>query len=80
MCLNIGTPKTHHFPFGTNGKIVVLGVRHFSVIEFTEYITGLKRKVTMVVQLIGILGQTIVTGLSCSKYRWLVGQLFGWLD
>ena len=26
MCLNIGTPKTINFPFGTNGKIIVLGV------------------------------------------------------
>ena len=26
MCLNIGTAKNHHFPFGTNGKVVVLGV------------------------------------------------------
>ena len=26
MCLNIGTPKNHHFPFGANGKVVVLGV------------------------------------------------------
>ena len=26
MCLDIGTPSVHHFPFGTNGKVVVLGV------------------------------------------------------
>ena len=26
MYSNIGTPNYHHFPFGTNGKIVVLGV------------------------------------------------------
>ena len=26
MCWNIGTPKNHRFPFGTNGKVVVLGV------------------------------------------------------
>ena len=35
MCLNIGTPNNHYFPFGTNGKIVVLGVpirKHFRVI------------------------------------------------
>ena len=34
MCLNIGTPNNHHFPFGTNGKVVVLGVqilKHFRV-------------------------------------------------
>ena len=26
MFLNIGTPKTINFPFGTNGKLMVLGV------------------------------------------------------
>ena len=26
MCLNIGTPNNYHFSFGTNGKVVVLGV------------------------------------------------------
>ena len=26
ICLNIGTPKTINFPFGTNGKLMVLGV------------------------------------------------------
>ena len=34
MYSNIGTPNNHHFPFGTNGKIVVLGVpilKHFRV-------------------------------------------------
>ena len=34
MCLNIGTPNNHHFPFGTKGKGVVLGVpifKHFRV-------------------------------------------------
>ena len=32
MCLNIGTPKNHHFPFSINGKVVVFGVpilKHF---------------------------------------------------
>ena len=32
MCLNIGTPNNHHFPLGTNGKVVVLDVpihKHF---------------------------------------------------
>ena len=31
---NIGTPNNHHFPFATNGKIVVLDVpilKHFRV-------------------------------------------------
>ena len=35
ICLNIGTPNNHHFPFGTNGKVVVLGVpilKHFRVL------------------------------------------------
>ena len=26
MCLNFGTPKTINFPFGTNGKFMVLDV------------------------------------------------------
>ena len=25
-CLSIGTPETINFPFGTNGKLMVLGV------------------------------------------------------
>ena len=32
MCLNIGTPYDLHFPFRTNGNVVVLGVpiiKHF---------------------------------------------------
>ena len=34
MCLNIGAPNNHHFPFGTNGKVEVLGfpiLKHFRV-------------------------------------------------
>ena len=34
MCLTIGTPKIVNFPFGTNGKLMVLGVpilKHFRV-------------------------------------------------
>ena len=37
MCSNIGMPNNHHFPFGTNGKVVVLGVpilKHFRVFLF----------------------------------------------
>ena len=37
MCSNTGTPNNHHFVFGTNGKVVVLGVpilKHFRVIEW----------------------------------------------
>ena len=36
MCLNIGIPNNHHFPFGTNGKVVVSGVpilKHFRVLH-----------------------------------------------
>ena len=39
MCSNIGTPNNHHFPFGTNGKIAVLGVpilKHFRVVHLFE--------------------------------------------
>ena len=25
-CLNFGTPKIINFPFGTNGKLIILGV------------------------------------------------------
>ena len=34
MCSIIGTPNDHHFQFGTNGKVVMLGVpilKHFRV-------------------------------------------------
>ena len=37
MYLNIGTPTTIDFPFGTNGKLMVLGVpilKHFRVYIF----------------------------------------------
>ena len=39
-CLNIGTPKNINFPFGTNGKLMVLGVpilKHFSVLFVIYY-------------------------------------------
>ena len=39
MCLNIGTSNNHHFAYGINGKVVVLGVpilKHFRV-NFTCY-------------------------------------------
>ena len=35
ICLNIGSPRNYHFPFETNGKVVVLGVpilKHFRVV------------------------------------------------
>ena len=37
MCLNIGTPNDHHFQFGTNVKVGILGVpvlTHFRIILF----------------------------------------------
>ena len=39
MCLNIGTPNNHRFPFVINGKVVVLGVpilKHFRVYAESE--------------------------------------------
>ena len=38
MCINIGTPKIINFPFGTNGKINILGVPIFkhSVYNFCK--------------------------------------------
>ena len=35
MFLNIGTPKTINFPFGTNGKLMILDdpiLKHFRVV------------------------------------------------
>ena len=29
MCLDFGMPKNNHFPFGANGKFVILGVLIF---------------------------------------------------
>ena len=42
MYLNIGIPNNHHFPFGTNGIVVVLGVpilKHFTVIFQSVHMT-----------------------------------------
>ena len=39
MSVDIKTPKNHHFPFGTNEKVVVLGVpilKHFRVSHMTK--------------------------------------------
>ena len=33
MCLSIGTPKILNFPFGTNGKLSILGVPIFKHIR-----------------------------------------------
>ena len=38
MCSNIGTTKTINFPFGTNGKLMVLDVhilKHFRVLYYS---------------------------------------------
>ena len=37
--LSIGTPKIINFPFGTNGKLIILGVpkfRHITIFKFHE--------------------------------------------
>ena len=37
MCSNTGTPNNHHFLYGTNEKVVVLGVpilKHFRVLIY----------------------------------------------
>ena len=37
--LSIGTPKIINFPFGTNGKLIILGVpifRHIKIFKFHE--------------------------------------------
>ena len=47
MCLSIGTPNNHHFPFGTNGKVVVLGVpilKHFRVGQLVTSETDHKKQ------------------------------------
>ena len=33
MCLSIVTPKVINFPFGTNGKLSILGVPIFKLIR-----------------------------------------------
>ena len=46
MWLDFGTPKMINFPFGTNGKFVILGVililytylKHITVYKYTEHI------------------------------------------
>ena len=43
MYSNIGTPNYGHFPFGTNGKIEVLGVpilKHFRVSQCSLSVQG----------------------------------------
>ena len=44
MFLKTGTPKTINFPFGTNGKLMVLGVpilKHIRV--YTDYIISFEK-------------------------------------
>ena len=50
MCSNIGTPKAINFPFGTNGKLMVLCVsilKHSRVLHKTFLIIGLYFSITM---------------------------------
>ena len=35
ICLNFGTPKVSNFPFGTNGKLVIL---HVQILKHIGYI------------------------------------------
>ena len=50
MCLNIGTPNNYHFPFRTNGKVVVLGVpilKHIRVCTLVWHLTqALKARIS----------------------------------
>ena len=44
MWSNIRTPNNHHFPLGTNGKVVVLGVpilKHFRVLTMVVVVVAL---------------------------------------
>ena len=38
MCLSIGTPKIINFPFGTNGKLIILGVPIFKHIRVYNFV------------------------------------------
>ena len=40
MCLNIGTSKNHHFPVGTNGEVVVLGVPILKHLGYHSLVIG----------------------------------------
>ena len=47
MCLNIGTPNYHHFPFGINEKVVMLCVpirRHFRVVLSCMRLAGMRHR------------------------------------
>ena len=44
MCLSIGTPKIVNFPFGTNGKLSILGVPIFKHIRVLGQIVPSKQK------------------------------------
>ena len=45
MCLNIRTPNNHHFPFGTNEKVVVLGVPILRYIRIANKISYMVCKI-----------------------------------
>ena len=44
MCLNIGTLKTIIFPFGTNGKLMVLGVLNIGTPKIIDFLSGTNGK------------------------------------
>ena len=49
MCSNIGTPKIINFPFGTNGKLMVLGVpifKHFRVLLLEQILSSEERPIS----------------------------------
>ena len=62
MCSNFGTPKTINFPFGTNGKLMVLGVpifKHFRV--YLEWFKVIKQTPFPIMII------TIIKKCTCSK-------------
>ena len=85
MCLNIGTPNNHHFPFGSNGKLVVLGVpilKHFRVVsDQIAGISSLNR--SLAVSINNLMHQRLVKnghmGLQMSE-SWPFTQAILWPD
>ena len=50
MCSNTGTPNNHHFLFGTNRKVVVLGVpilKHFRVHNLFPFVEMTNKRAMM---------------------------------
>ena len=44
VCSDIGTPNNHHFPFGTNGKVVMLGV---PILKGINRVTKVRQKLLL---------------------------------